>query len=147
SSIEVGCLNDHVGYFVRRLQVFVFNDFIKTLSPLDIRPGQYAVLVVISANAGRSQADIGRALNIERAGLAKMLHGLERRGWVQRLPAIKDGRTNSLFLTPDGNVALRKIRKLAARHEARMTQVLGKSNRDQLIKLLSGRVELMTTPV
>ena len=53
-------------------------------APVDVRPAQYSVLVLIAANPGRSQAVIGKALNIERARLARMLHELERRQWIER---------------------------------------------------------------
>ena len=77
--LKLAELNDHVGYFLRRLQVALFKDFIRTLAPVDVRPAQYSILILIAANPGRSQAAIGRALGIERARLARMLHELERR--------------------------------------------------------------------
>ena len=55
--LDIGLLNEHLGYFIRRLQVWVFQDFIRTLAPVDIRPAQYSVLVVIAANPGLSQSD------------------------------------------------------------------------------------------
>jgi len=68
--LKLAELNDHVGYFLRRLQVALFKDFMRTLAPVDVRPAQYSVLILIAANPGRSQAAIGRALGIERARLA-----------------------------------------------------------------------------
>jgi hypothetical protein len=80
--IDHGVLRTHLGYFLRRLQVEIFRDFIKTLAAFDVRPAQFSVLVLIGTNPGRSQAEIGKALNIERARLAKMLNELERRRWA-----------------------------------------------------------------
>jgi hypothetical protein len=34
--ISLGGLNNHLGYFIRRAQVWVFQDFIRTLKTLDI---------------------------------------------------------------------------------------------------------------
>ena len=31
-SLDIGVLNEHLGYFIRRLQVWVFQDFIRTLA-------------------------------------------------------------------------------------------------------------------
>src|SRR5215475_2230272 len=75
--LKLGALDGHLGYFLRRLQVSVFKDFIRTLAPMDVRPAQYSVMLLIEANPGRSQAAIGQALDIERARLARLLHGLE----------------------------------------------------------------------
>lgn len=134
--LDIAELNDRVGYFLRRLQVAIFKDFICTLAPLDVRPAQYSILVLIAANPGRSQAAIGQALNIERARLARMLHVLERRQWIERRSAPDDGRSHSLFLTGVGAKALTQIRNHAAKHEAHMVEVIGSKRRAMLLELL-----------
>src|ERR1700730_10151510 len=75
--LKLGMLNGHLGYFVRRLQVAIFKDIIRVLAPMKVRPAQYSVLVLVGTNPGRSQATIGRALGIERARLARLLHDLQ----------------------------------------------------------------------
>ena len=60
--LDLGVLDGHLGYFIRRLQVWVFQDFIRTLAAIDIRPAQYSVLVVITANPGASQSQIAATL-------------------------------------------------------------------------------------
>ncbi len=134
--LELAELNDHVGYFLRRLQVALFKDFIRTLAPMDVRPAQYSVLVLIAANPGRSQAAIGRALGIERARLARMLHELERRKWIERRAAAGDGRSHALLLTATGDKALARIKALTARHEAQMVELIGPKRRMLLLDLL-----------
>ena len=134
--LDFDVLNEHLGYFLRRLQVEVFKDFIRTLSVLDVRPAQYTVLVLIASNPGRSQAEIGEALNIERARLAKMLNELETRGWIRRLAAANDGRSHSLFLTPKGKKSLDRIKTIASDHETHVARLIGSKRRQQLMKLL-----------
>ncbi|HEX3503689.1 MAG TPA: MarR family transcriptional regulator [Xanthobacteraceae bacterium] len=135
-SLDFAELNGHIGYFLRRLQVAVFSNFIRTLAPMDVRPAQYSVLVLIASNPGRSQSAIGQALNIERARLARMLHELERRNWIERRAAPDDRRSHSLHLTDTGAKALARIRSLAARHEERMVEVIGRDRRLLLLDLL-----------
>lgn len=134
--LKLAELNDHVGYFLRRLQVALFKDFIRTLAPVDVRPAQYSILILIAANPGRSQAAIGRALGIERARLARMLHELERRKWIERRAAAGDGRSHALFLTAAGGKALARIKALTARHEAQMVELIGPKRRMLLLELL-----------
>jgi len=134
--LKLGALDGHLGYFLRRLQVSVFKDFIRTLAPMDVRPAQYSVLLLIEANPGRSQAVIGQALDIERARLARLLHGLEGRGWIERCAADGDGRSHSLHLTRAGEKALMRIKALTARHEAWLAEVLGSKRRLLLMDLL-----------
>jgi DNA-binding MarR family transcriptional regulator len=134
--IDFDVLEGHLGYFLRRLQVAVFKDFIATLAARDVRPAQYSVLVLIGANPGRSQADIGEALDIERARLARLLHDLEARNWIRRLAATRDRRSHSLYLTSEGRRSLDGIKDLAARHERQMAKLVGGERRLLLLKLL-----------
>jgi DNA-binding MarR family transcriptional regulator len=122
---DLGVLNGHLGYFMRRAQVAVFQDFIRTLSAIDIRPAQYSVLVVIGANRGLSQADVSGLLGIERARLVRLLDRLEKRGLTRRLPSPTDRRSHVLKLTASGQSVLRRAKALAALHEERLLAALG----------------------
>jgi len=136
AGLDLGQLNERVGYFLRRLQVAIFKDFIRTLAPVDVRPAQYSVLVLIAANPGRSQAAIGKALHIERARLARMLHELERRQWIERRLASGDGRSHSLFMTAAGTEAMTRIEALALQHERQMMRFIGQDLRQLLLERL-----------
>jgi DNA-binding MarR family transcriptional regulator len=133
---DIGALREHLGYFVRRLQVAVFQDFIRTLAPVDLRPAQYSVLVMIAANPGLSQADVAAALGIERARLVHLLDRLERRGLTRRLASPTDRRSHALELTREGRNTLRRARTLAARHEARLADRLGAEQRRTMLEVL-----------
>ena len=135
--LELGVLRRHLGYFVRRLQVWVFKDFIRTLASLDLRPAQYSVLLLIEGNPGRSQAAIGRSLNIERARLTRLLHQLERRRWIERRRATANARSHALFLTREGKKMMPRIKQLAAQHEARLIEFVGSARHKRLLRLLS----------
>jgi DNA-binding MarR family transcriptional regulator len=135
-TIELGLLDDRLGYFVRRLQVAIFQDLIARLAPLELSPAQFSVLVVIAANAGLSQAELGEALGIERARLARLLHELQRRGLTQRLPSEADGRRHALRLTREGRSALARAKKLSDAHEAALAESLGPKRYRLLIETL-----------
>lgn len=124
-AIALDALNGHLGYFIRRMQIWVFQDFIRALKRIDVSPAQYSVLVVTAANRGLSQAELAATLGIERARLVRLLHRLERRGLIQRLPSFADGRRHALQLTPQGRSLLARAKTLAARHEKRLIERLG----------------------
>jgi len=134
--IDLGVLDEHLGYLIRRFQVWVFQDFIRTLTPVDIRPAQYSVLVVIGANAGLSQSDIADTLGIERARLVRLLDRLEKRGLTRRLPSPRDRRSHALQLTAEGQKVLKRAKALAAEHEARLIEKLGAEPRKAMIERL-----------
>ncbi len=123
--IDLGALNGHLGYFIRRTQIWIFQDFIRKLAPIDVSPAQFSVLVVISANSGLSQAELAATLGIERARLVRMLHTLEGRGLTQRSPSSADGRRHELRLTREGQKILAQAKTLASQHETALQARLG----------------------
>jgi DNA-binding MarR family transcriptional regulator len=137
--IDVGYLNEHVGYVVRRAQLAIFKDFIQTLAPVDIRPAQYSVLIVIGQNPGLTQAELGRALAIKRANLVGMLNELERRKLARRVASPSDRRSHALHLTANGRQMLARFHRLALEHEKRATRTLDSAEKRVLLDLL-GRV-------
>ncbi len=97
--IGLDALVGHAGYAVRRFQIWIFQDFIKTLGDVDIRPTQYSVLTVIGANPGLSQMAVAKRLGIERARLVHLLDSLEQRKLVKRIKSKADRRSHALHLT------------------------------------------------
>jgi len=135
-AIALDALDGHLGYFIRRVQVWVFQDFIRTLAQIDISPAQFSVLVVISANPGLSQAELATTLGIERARLARLLHRLQRRGLIQRLESSDDRRRHALQLTSQGRTLLTRAKALAARHERQLIGKLGAERHRTLLQTL-----------
>jgi DNA-binding MarR family transcriptional regulator len=135
-ALNLGVLDGHLGYFLRRVQVWVFQDFIKTLATIDLRPAQYSVLAVIGANRGLSQADVAQFLGIERARLVRLLHRLEKRGLTQRLASPNDRRSHALQLTAAGQALLKRAKALAAVHEANLMQRFGAANHARMMEAL-----------
>ena len=134
--VHLGDLERHLGYFIRRAQVWVFQDFIRTLKTLDISPAQYSVLLVIAANSGLSQSALAATLGIQRARLVRVLDRLETRGLTRRLQSVADGRTHALRLTPKGQATLRRARELCELHEARLIDRLGADSYRELRNIL-----------
>jgi DNA-binding MarR family transcriptional regulator len=133
---DLGVLKIHLGYFLRRVQVWVFQDFIRSLASIDIRPAQYSVLAVVGANRGLSQADVAALLGIERARLVRLLDRLEKRGLTQRLASAVDRRSHVLKLTPAGQALLKRAITLAAQHEERLAEQFGPAQHKFMLEAL-----------
>ena len=135
--VDLDGLTAHLGYLIRRAQIWVFQDFIRTLATVDIRPAQYSVLTVIDANPGLTQMSLSKALGIERAHLVHLLNGLESRRFVERRSSKTDRRSHSLHLTAKGRSALVGIKALAQEHEQHLAERVGRKNRQRLLRLLA----------
>ncbi|MBR0852716.1 winged helix-turn-helix transcriptional regulator [Bradyrhizobium diazoefficiens] len=136
--IGLDALVGHAGYAVRRFQLWIFQDFIKTFAEVDIRPTQYSVLTVIGANPGLSQMAVAKRLGIERARLVHLLDGLEQRKLVKRIKSKADRRSHALHLTAQGETEITRFKRLAARHERNVENKIGKENRARLLQILAG---------
>lgn len=134
--VDLGVLNERLGYFVRRLQVWVFQDFIRRLSRLDLSPAQFSVIVVVGANPGLSQAQLATTLGIERARLVRLLHLLEERGVTERRRSAADGRRHALVLTRAGEKLLAEATRLAEQHEDVLREKLGARQHRLLLETL-----------
>jgi DNA-binding MarR family transcriptional regulator len=139
--IELGVLPDLVGYMLRRAQLAVFQDFWRAFEAYDVRPAQYAVLLIIERNPGLRQSQVSAALNIKRANLVALLDSLEKRGLAKRVPVATDRRSYALHLTEDGVALLKKLSELSAAHEQRVSATIGESGRKELLRLLHGVVQ------
>jgi DNA-binding MarR family transcriptional regulator len=135
-AIDLGVLNGRLGYFARRLQVAIFQDFIARLAGIDISPAQFSVLAVIGANEGLSQSELAATLGIERARLVRLLHRLEQRSLTQRLPSSADGRRHALRLTREGERLLSRAKALSDQHEAGLVKRLGAERHRMLLEAL-----------
>jgi DNA-binding MarR family transcriptional regulator len=136
TEIDFGDLPDLIGYQLRLAQIAIFRDFATTLGELDVTPGLFGVLVIIEANPGLKQTELAKATHLDRSTVVSVIDNLERRTLVERRAAAKDRRSNSLHLTADGKVLLKKLKKLVADHEQRLKGNLSNAEQATLIRLM-----------
>jgi DNA-binding MarR family transcriptional regulator len=136
-AVELGALNGHVVFHLRRAQSAVFADFVASLARLDLRPAQYTLLEVVDAHPGLRQSDAAAILGIEKANFVSLVHGLERRALLRRSRSAVDRRSYALYLGAAGARLLKRARGLHHAHEAKLTARLGAKGRDDLLGFLT----------
>ncbi len=134
--IDLGMLDDIVGYWLRRAQVTVYQDYARTVGAMDIRPSQFAALTIIGANPGLSQTTLAMTMGIDRSGAVILIDALEGKGLATRSPSPVDRRTYAIFLTEQGKVTLGKLKDLVMEHDRRITASLTAEERSQLNSML-----------
>jgi DNA-binding MarR family transcriptional regulator len=136
--IELGELPELLGYTLKRAQLKIFEDFLRCVAPLQLTPAQFSVLLLLDRNPGRNQTEIANALGILRPNFVAMLDGLESRDLCARIRSVNDRRSHHLVLTDRGKAVLVRAKKLAAaKHEARLNELLGPDNRAALVAMLT----------
>ena len=135
-TLDMSAIERHVGYLLRRAQLQVFEDVIRALAPLGLRPATYSALVIIDANPGRSQREVASALGIQRPNFVAMMDEFETRGLAERLPSPTDRRSHALRLTERGQSLLAEANRGIKSHEKRMQQKFTPEGMKQLMAIL-----------
>src|ERR1700709_1452029 len=102
ATLQMGELSELLGYSLKRAQLKVFEDFLRTVSTLQLTPAQFSVLLLLDKNPGRNQTEIANTLGILRPNFVAMLDGLESRDLCARIRPTDDRRSNILALTNRG---------------------------------------------
>lgn len=137
--LDLGLLTDLIGYRLRRAQIRVFQDFARSLAGVDLTPGHFGILVVLSRNPGISQTALAKAVGVERSTLGEVIEKLDARKLVQRQPAPGDRRSRAVRLSPRGERLLDQAIPLVRAHEDGIARDLGGDERKRLLDLL-GRI-------
>lgn len=137
-TLDLGELTGLLGYAMKRAQLKLYEDFLKSVAPLQLTPAQFSVLLLLERNPGRNQTEISGALGILRPNFVAMLDGLEARGLCSRTRSQTDRRSHVLSLTEKGRSALTRARRIiATKHEARLGALLGPADRAALLRILN----------
>jgi DNA-binding MarR family transcriptional regulator len=138
AALVMGELSELLGYSLKRAQLKVFEDFLRCVEPLQLTPAQFSVLLLLDKNPGRNQTEIATTLGILRPNFVAMLDGLESRDLCSRIRSTNDRRSHIVVLTDKGRAVLARAKKLvAAKHEARLAELLGPANRAALLTMLA----------
>jgi DNA-binding MarR family transcriptional regulator len=138
TALQMGELSELLGYSLKRAQLKVFEDFLRCVAPLQLTPAQFSVLLLLDRNPGRNQTEIATTLGILRPNFVAMLDNLESRDLCARVRSTNDRRSHILVLTDKGRAVLARAKKLvAAKHEARLNELLGPANRAALLTMLA----------
>ena len=125
-----------VGYNLRRAAARQRERFRNVFASYDIRPVQLTALAIMLDNDRLGQSALGKAMDIKRANVVKLLDELQQRGLVERKPSTRDRRAHELQLTPSGRRLTRELLSLHKKLEANLALSLGCDELNQLVKLL-----------
>jgi DNA-binding MarR family transcriptional regulator len=115
--------------------------FAAALGEIDLHLREFAALNIVSAKPGLTQHDLAAAAEIDTSTLVATLDALEQRGLAERRIMPQDRRKRAIYLTSDGEAALRRGRALARRLGDELFGSLSASERrqfDVLLRKLAG---------
>lgn len=127
-------LKDLPGYALRRASAAVMAKLAARLAALGLRPSEASVLLVIDANPGVTQSEIGRLLDIARANMAPLTARLETRDLIVRESA--GGRSHGLTLSDSGRRRTKKAQRIVAALEAELMDRIPAAQRAAFLRTL-----------
>jgi DNA-binding MarR family transcriptional regulator len=114
----------------------VFQDFAVAMETVGLTPGQLGALLMIEANRGLSQSQLGAALGIDRSSVVPLLDRLQALALIRRTAHASDRRTHALELSEGGADLIRRLLPLLDSHERRIAAKLSAAERRTLMQLL-----------
>ncbi|HWK48020.1 MAG TPA: MarR family transcriptional regulator [Stellaceae bacterium] len=134
--VRLGDLGETIAYTLRLAQSASFQAFAELTGDSGLRPGRYALLQLIHDNPGLSQTDLSRAVGRDKTTLTPALAEMERTGMIVRTRHPTDGRSRMIRLTLEGEQKLAVLARCAARHNARLDEIVGTDSKAELVRLL-----------
>ena len=106
----------NLGDQLRRAATHMQADLSHRIGELGLTMVEMSTLLVIEANPGVTQSEIGRMIAIKRANMAPLTAGLAARNLIVATPV--DKRSNGLSLTSDGLAIVAQLHQCVAQNEA-----------------------------
>ena len=125
-----------VAFMLSSLGFAISRRFHQTLDPLELEPGEFALLRAVAANEGESQNALAERLHISPSWMVAIVDELERRELLERKPHAHDRRVRNLHLTAVGKKLLRRAETHAQRFDREVSAPLDETELQQLLALL-----------
>ena len=110
--------------------------FHEILRPLELEPGEFALMRAVSASDGAPQNALAERLHISPSWMVAIVDDLERRELLERRPHERDRRVRTLHLTAAGTKLLRQAERQARQFDGHVTEPLSEAELEQLLELL-----------
>jgi len=136
ATVDLGCLPRLLGFNLRRAHQCSWRQYAAAIGEQELRPGLFGLLVLVEANPGIAQFELGAHLGIDKASIVALLDRLEKSGLLARRRCTRDRRRQGIYLTERGasalNAQLAEVRAL----ERRMASRYSRAEFAQLLGLL-----------
>lgn len=124
------------GYALRRVSAAVMARLAAGLSRLDLRPAEATVLLVIGANPGVIQSEVGRLLGIASANMTPLVARLADRELIEREAV--DGRSQGLTLSDAGRRITQRAKNVIDELESDLLARIPPAERTRFLEVLAG---------
>lgn len=137
-------VDGHLGYLLRQAGVAFRGAMDKALADLGVTPPQFAVLTMIAAYPGLSNADLARLSLLTPQTVSVIVGNLKRAAAIESRPHPVHGRIQQIELTGTGKAMLARCKRRVREVEAGLAAGLSAQD-EQLIRRWLARIAVETT--
>jgi DNA-binding MarR family transcriptional regulator len=136
-SVDHSCLAHLLGYQLAQADIPARRVFARHIGePMGLRPVEFTLLVLVSANPGVTAKRLAQALAVTAPNITILLDRLSERGWVERVRSEADRRAQHIHLTPAGQKVARRALAVSKTMEQELVRHLTDGERAMLLELL-----------
>lgn len=125
------------GHLIRRAHQLSVAIFMEETAAYEVTPVQFAILNALIETPGEDQVTLAGRVAFDAATSGSVIGRLEARGWIRREVDPRDKRRKLLWVTPEGEQAVRRMTRLVGDVQARILAPLDAAERVQLIRLMA----------
>jgi len=131
-------LEESLGYIVGRAGRAMANRLNHNFEKAgyDVTCEQWAVLMNLWQKNGQSQKDLAGVTCKDKTSITRLIHGLERRNLVVRVPDGSDGRQKLIYLTNKGKAFQQELLQLVQKMLAQAQEGIRKHDLENCKKVL-----------
>ena len=130
-------LSHVLGYHLAQADVPVKKIFFKFIGqPLQLRPVEFTILMLIANNENVTQKQLSQALAVSAPNITILLDRLAERELITRVRSETDRRSQHVLLTRKGATLARKAHEVSLTMEQEVLKQLSDAERAMLIELL-----------
>src|SRR5690606_23751653 len=124
------------GFRMRRLHHIQTREFLRLTRDENLTQGMFNAWALISANPGRCQARLARAMRLHSSPMVSLRDDLEKREWHDRQKGALDRRRYQLVLTAVGEEALDRLLRILDEVESSRLKALTASELKAMTRAL-----------
>ena len=128
----------YLGYLLRQAAGAYRHRMDRALADLDVTLPQFAVMTMLNAYPGISNADAARLAMLTPQTVSVIVANLERAGTIRRLPHDIHGRILQIELTPSGLSLLERCRERVRALEREVSEALSEADEAVVRRWLVG---------
>jgi DNA-binding MarR family transcriptional regulator len=124
------------GHLIRRAHQVSIAIFMEETAEFEVTSVQFAILNVLIDTPGLDQVTLAGQVVLDAATSGAVISRLESKCWIRREPDANDRRRKRLWVTPEGEAAALKMKRVVSRVQARLMSPLDGVEQAEFLYLL-----------